>query len=111
MSRFKLKNTKKILQDTSLDSLDCKHEKILNKFNEEQTIFLPNLFAKRYELVDLFNNISTSFDDKLDIKYKIQEIDNKIKEIKKNKKQYLLNNSGYIFEYFETKKKYIRWFC
>ena len=104
MSRFKLKNTKKILQDTSLDSLDCKHEKILNKFNEEQTIFLPNLFAKRYELVDLFNNISTSFDDKLDIKYKIQEIDNKIKEIKKNKKQYLLNNSGYIFEYFETKK-------
>ena len=104
MSGFKIKNTKKILKNNSIESLDCKHEKILDKFNQEENIILPNLITKRNELINLFKNKLTSFDEKLEIKYKIQEIDDEIKKIKKNKKHYLLKNSTYIFEYFETKK-------
>ena len=104
MSGFKIKNTKKILKNNSIESLDCKHEKILDNFNQEENIILPNLITKRNEFINLFKNKLTSFDEKLEIKYKIQEIDEEIKKIKKNKKQYLLKNSNYIFEYFETKK-------
>ena len=41
-----------------------------------------------------------------DIKDKVKEIDHEIKMLKQHKKQYLLNNSVHIFNYFESKKRY-----
>ena len=47
------------------------------------------------------NNI----EERLNIEDEIKEIGVKIKKLKKEKKDYLLENSGVIFEYFEKKKE------
>ena len=104
MPNFKPKNTKKIVIDKTKESLDCKHENFLQKFQDEQNILTPNLIESRLKLLDQFKLEITTFDEKLEIKHKIKDIDAKIKEFKKNKNQYLLSNSKYIFEYFENKK-------
>jgi hypothetical protein len=105
MSNFKPKNTKKITVDKTNESLDYKHEKFLSEFNDQQNILLPELKTNRLSLLNQFNSEKIAFDEKLEIKDKIKEIDAKINKLKNNKKQYLLNNSQYIFEYFESKKK------
>ena len=103
MSNFKLKNLKKVLVKNN-ESLDSKHDTFLKEFYNEQNILLPKLIDSRLKLSDKFKSKSISFDEKLDIKSKIKDIDAKINKIKTNKKEYLLNNSQYIFQYFEDKK-------
>ena len=105
MPNFKPKNTKKIIIDKTNESLDSKHTKFLKEFNDEQNITLPNLTNNRETLLNQFKSNNCSFEEKLEIKDQIKEIDAKINKIKINKKQYLLNNSFFIFEYFENKKK------
>ena len=105
MSNFKPKNTKKIVIDKTKESLDCKHDKFLYNFHKQQNIIIPELINNRKKLTDQFKCEFTTFDEKLEIKHKISSIDAKIKDLKNNKKKYLLNNSEYIFDYFENKKK------
>lgn len=105
MPNFKPKNIKKIVVDKSTESLDCKHENFLKEFQKDKTTILPQLTKERTELFEKFKSNICNFDEKLEIKDKIREIDAKINELKKNKKHYLLNNSKYVFDYFENKKK------
>ena len=104
MSNFKYKNTKKFTVNKTNESLDSKHKKYLEEFDNEQNIILPKLINDHTLLLKKFRSNKCSFDEKLDIKYQIQQIIAKINKIKNNKKQYLLNNSQYIFQYFEDKK-------
>ena len=104
MPNFKTKNPKKHQPDKTKESLDCKHEDFLIKFHNEENILAPDLLDTRLKLLEQFRLESTSFDEKLEIKHKIKDIDAKIKDLKKNKSDYLLSNSKYIFEYFENKK-------
>ena len=103
MSNFKLKNLKKVIVKNN-ESLDSKHDTFLKEFYNELNILLPKLIDTRLKLSNKFKSKSVSFDEKIDIKSKIKEIDAKINKIKINKKEYLLNNSKYIFQYFEDKK-------
>jgi len=83
-------------------NLDSYHEKILSELEDNEKL-LPkysNLIEKMKQDLDT----ETSIDKKLDIKDRIQYYKNKIKQIKKAKKEYLLSNSPYIFDYFEQKK-------
>ena len=104
MSNFKSKNTKKPSNNKTKESLDCKHDDFLLKFHGEETTQIPNLMETRLKLLEQFKLESTSFDEKLEIKHKIKDIDAKLNELKKSKNKYLLSNSKYIFEYFENKK-------
>jgi hypothetical protein len=104
MPNFKPKNIKKIVVDTNNASLDCKHEQFLKEFQENRNIILPNLITERTELHSKFKSDDINFEEKLEIKDKIKDIDAKINELKHVKKHYLLNNSEYIFTYFEEKK-------
>jgi len=52
------------------------------------------------EKLKLVKNI----EDEMDLKDKIIDIQKKIKKLKNEKKNYLLDNSKYIFDYFEQKK-------
>jgi hypothetical protein len=104
MPNFKPKNIKKIIVDTNNASLDCKHEQFLKEFQENRNIILPNLITERAELHSKFKSDDINFEEKLEIKDKIKDIDAKINELKHVKKHYLLNNSEYIFTYFEEKK-------
>ena len=49
-------------------------------------------------------NSNLSIEQRLDVEDKINEITDNIKELKTKKKEYFLDNSKFIFEYFENKK-------
>ena len=105
MPTFKPKNTKRIkVNKKSTVTLDGKHTELINKFNQEQEELLPSLRELKKTLENCLNNKNILLEEKLDIQDKIQETNNQIKEIKKKKKGYLLDNSKYIFNYFENKK-------
>ena len=102
MPIFKQKNTKTYIvpENTTLDE---KHRKFLDMFNEE-TNMLPKL-RKEIRILKQKINDATVICEVLDMQDKITEIKENIKIIKKLKSQYLLNNSKFIFEYFENKKE------
>ena len=104
MPNFKPKNVKKFIPDKKSESLDCKHEQFLKDFQQNNNIVLPNLVEERSILCIKFKLETTTFEEKLEIKDKIKEIDANINNLKKIKNKYLLNNSEYIFSYFEDKK-------
>ena len=112
MSSFKPKMTKKIKTNKkNFITLDNKHNEFLNDFNTDVTNNIPILIEEKRklksEIANLSNEVSGSsanIEKKMDIIDKINEIKQKIKEIKNKKKDYFLNNSQYIFDYFENKK-------
>jgi hypothetical protein len=105
-SNFKQKNSKKIINEKKIQpQLDGKHESFINEFTENESSYLPKIIEERKELYNKFMDSSSNIEEKINIKEKINKIDSEIKEIKKKKKDYFLNNSEYIFDYFENKKK------
>lgn len=106
MSSFKEKTSKKIkFNKKSAVTLDTKHKEFLNEFSKDET----NIEKYRYEIQILKNQLNEkedniSVEDRLDILDRIEELKELIKNIKYKKKEYLLDNSKYIFEYFENKK-------
>ena len=104
MPNFKPKNIKRVAPDKSIESLDHKHEEFLNEFNNIENSIIPELYKERKEKLEKYNSNKTTFDEKLEIKDRIKDIDSQIKEYKIRKKSYFLNNSNYIFSYFEDKK-------
>ncbi len=133
MSLFKYKPPKKIvLDERSITTLDSKHKELQSDFQYIQDTIIPGLENERNTLKERLHilkggcplpnndgidakNISKS-DDKeatkspsnmeecLEIKDRIKEINATIKKYQRDYKNYYLNNSEYIFEYFETKK-------
>lgn len=104
MSNFKPKNTRKIVLDKNSISLDCKHERFMKQFSTDKYTILPELIKEHSKLCELFKSETTNFDEKLEIKDEIRDIHTKINSLKKEKIKYLLDNSEYIFSYFEDKK-------
>jgi hypothetical protein len=105
MPSFKPKNIKKIaMTKKNTTTLDGKHKELTEKF-QKAIETLPQLKEEKLCLNKKLNEPNITVDEKLDIKDKLIEIKNKISLIKNNEKNYLLNNSQHIFEYFESKKK------
>ena len=105
MPSFKPKSIKKIKYNRKASiTLDTKHNEFLNEFNKDKQNIIPDL---KFEINNLKNKIkdtSLTIEQQLDIQDKINELTKEIKEIKLKKKEYFLDNSKYIFEYFENKK-------
>lgn len=105
MPIFKPKNTKKIVVfNNSIVTLDTKHSELINKFEHELNVNVPNLKKEKLEINNLLENEQLSIEQKLDYQDKIKQINHQIREIKQKKKKYYLDNSKYIFDYFENKK-------
>ena len=106
MPSFKPKSSKKIkFNKKSAITLDTKHKEFLNEFSRDEN----NIYDYKCEIYTLKQkleeeNESLSIEEKLEINDKINELKEIIKEMKCKKKDYLLDNSKYIFEYFENKK-------
>jgi hypothetical protein len=95
--------TKKIHVNTTIDE---KHTEMLNYFYELETHIIPNLMIEKKNLKQRLRELTTNkIDIYMDIRDKIDAINKEITELKSKKKQYLLDNSKHIFEYFEEKKK------
>ena len=107
MPTFKPKSNKKIKYNKKASvTLDTKHKEFLNEFVKYDVDVIPELKLERHEIKEkIINEIDTiSLEQRLNLEDKINEITEKIKEIKNRKKNYFLDNSKYIFEYFENKK-------
>lgn len=85
-------------------TLDDKHEEIMKQFEKDEMEVIPKLQQKRDELIARLEKAKTT-DSKYNLNQQIKKINKQIKCIQKKKTNYWLNNSKYIFNYFETKKE------
>jgi len=111
MPSFKPKLEKKIFIDKKISTtLDGKHSEFVEQFQYDEENTIPELKLKKINLQKILvhlqknNDSSLSIEEIMDIKDKIKEIQNDIKRIKEKRKKYYLDNSKYIFDYFENKK-------
>ena len=109
MLSFKPKTPKKIkVSKKNSTTLDGKHKEFMNEFNKDEQDKMPKLREERAEIRQLLELNKTentiSIEQLLDYQDRINEINSELKFIKSKKRDYFLDNSKYIFEYFENKK-------
>jgi hypothetical protein len=107
MPNFKPKSNKKIkFNKKSSITLDTKHKEILNEFTKDERDKIPELKVERQELKQklIDDHDELSVEQRLDLEDRVNELTYLIKEMKTKKREYFLDNSKFIFEYFENKK-------
>ena len=107
MPNFKPKSNKKIkFNKKSSITLDTKHKEILNEFTKDERDKIPELKVERQELKQKLvdDHDALTLEQRLDLEDRVNELTDLIKEMKTKKKEYFLDNSKFIFEYFENKK-------
>ena len=105
MPSFKPKTNKKIkISKKNATTLDGKHKEFVNQFVEEEQGTIPELKAEIKDLRSQLENQHLSVEQQLDLKDRIDEQQKSIYNIRIKKKEYYLDNSKYIFDYFENKK-------
>jgi hypothetical protein len=93
-------------QPPSKGTIDEKHTEMLNHFHFIETEQIPDLQSKKLLLKSQLKTLpKNQIDTYMDIKDQIRNLSQQIKTLKTLKKQYLLDNSKHIFDYFEQKKK------
>ena len=85
-------------------TLDKNHDNKLTEFNKNENIIIPKLENEKNKLKNDLNKKKLSFDDKMNIIDRINDINKEIKILKSKKKRYYLDNSKYVFAYFKDKK-------
>jgi len=103
MPSFKPKCDKKLKFNNTPITLDDKHQQYLDKFENHKTNTVPTLREKVASLKQELKKVK-QIDIKLDIRDKIKEYNTQIKRLEKEQREYLLENSNIIFDYFEEKK-------
>jgi hypothetical protein len=115
MPSFKPKTTKKIkINKKNSTTLDGKHREFVNEFNKDKFDNIPNLKLERENLrlkleqhneeYQLNKTCLLNIEEIMEYKDRIAEINDNIKSLKNKKMEYFLDNSKYIFDYFENKK-------
>jgi len=96
----------KTLQKQQANTIDEKHNELLEHFHEIETTKIPKIEMEIVVLKDSIKTLNeTEIEKYLDIKDKIQSLRNELKSLKGEKKKYFLDNSKYIFHYFEQKQQ------
>ena len=122
MPKFKPKTNKNIeVNDNDILTVDRKHEEILKELKDEENK-IPKLeekmeeLKKRVETIDTETTGTNLQSDTVDtnkpdiLEYKLNMLDeisrlqDEMDKIKEKRKDYYLNNSRYLFNYFENKK-------
>lgn len=86
-------------------SVDEKHTLLMNEFHRIDNIIIPSLKDERTKLKNRLKHLTeNNLDEYMDICDKIKKITEEIKQHKHKKKKYLMDNSKFIFNYFEEKK-------
>ena len=83
-------------------TLDNKHNEIIKSFKHNEEIVIPKYIKQIEKLESSLNNSKSK--NKTEIIENINKYKNIIKSLKNKEKEYYLNNSKYIFDYFENKK-------
>lgn len=91
---------------TGLRTIDIKHTELLDKFHKIETETIPKLVDEKENLKNKIKTLKKNqYDEYMDMCDRIKSIKSEIKDLTKQKKEYLLNNSKHVFEYFEQKKQ------
>jgi hypothetical protein len=105
MPSFKPKTAKKIkVCKRYSTTLDGKHKEFMNDFSKDEYDIIPKLKEEKHELKLQLENNNYAIERVMELKDRIREINETIKDLKDKKNNYFLDNSKYIFEYFENKK-------
>jgi hypothetical protein len=111
MPSFKPKANKKInICKKYNNTLDSKHNEFVKQFEKDENVVIPNLKKERYylkkklEAQEEAEYEKNNIEEIMEIKDRIIEINELIKQLKNQKINYYLDNSKYIFEYFKNKK-------
>jgi len=105
MPSFKPKANKKIsLGKKAAVTLDGKHNEIMEMFAREQSELLPKLVSEKKGIKVKLREDGITIDEDLELRDRLAVLKTEIRKIRGKKKEYLLNNSQYIFDYFEKKK-------
>lgn len=88
-------------------TLDIKHDEMIERFKNIEHVIVPNLKNDNVKLIDEIKHYKTKkdVDIYMELKDRILANKKKIKDLKKEKDNYFIENSLYIFKYFEEKKK------
>ena len=81
-------------------TLDSKHNEIIKSFKYNEEVVIP----KYLKQIDKLESMLNKSKNKLELLDNINKYKNVIKSLKTKEKNYYLNNSRYIFDYFENKK-------
>jgi hypothetical protein len=93
-------------QPPSKGTIDEKHTEMLNHFHTIETETIPDLIAKKNDLKQQLKHIhKKNIDAYMELKDQIRALSQQIRNLQSLRKQYLLDNSRHIFDYFEQKKK------
>ena len=105
MPTFKPKTNKKIrISRKNTITLDGKHKEFMNEFTQDELDEIPKLKKEYREIEHTLKIHALNIDQIMEYKDRMQEITQLIKYLKNKKQKYFLDNSQYIFEYFENKK-------
>jgi len=107
MPSFKPKSNKKIrICKKYTTTLDGKHKEFINEFSKNEFDTIPKLKQEKAELKVVLETLdkAANIEEIMDMKDRVKEINETIKELKNKKNNYFLDNSKFIFEYFENKK-------
>ena len=86
-------------------TIDKKHDEMLDYFNNNENVVIPELKEQKQKYIHDIQNLSKNEIDKyMELKDSINDINQKIKCMKREKKKYFIDNSNYIFKYFEENK-------
>ena len=89
---FKTKPVKKTkINEPIAVTLDGKHREIMNKFQEDDIESIPKLQEEKVNIIKDLNENKHTIEDRLNIQDRVNEINAKIRELKKKKKEYLLS--------------------
>tara|TARA_Y100000992_G_scaffold22558_1_gene12958 strand:+ start:933 stop:2066 length:1134 start_codon:yes stop_codon:yes gene_type:complete len=103
MPSFKPKKEKKQNTEDISVTLDDKHQQFVDTFKDNNINVIPTLKQERKNLKILLKK-EKNIDTRLEISDKIAKITDDIKNLIKFEKNYYLNNSNTVFDYFESKK-------
>ena len=91
---------------TNILTIDTKHDEMLERFENIDNTIIPNLQQEKELLIAEIKKLTKKNVDRyMDIKDRINYINKNIKNLKKEKNDYFIENSSHIFKYFEDKKK------
>ena len=113
MPSFKPKSVKKIkINKKNSTTLDGKLPEFMNDFNKDELDKIPKLKEERSSLKKSLQKIENgesmennpTIEQIMEMKDRLIDVTSEIKNLKGRKVEYFLDNSKYIFDYFENKK-------
>ena len=91
---------------TGLHTIDIKHTELLDTFYKIETETIPKLIEEKENLKQKIKTLrKNQYDEYMDMCDRIKSIRGEVKCLTLQKKEYLLNNSKHVFDYFEQKKQ------